>query len=294
MKRQESLRLALNRIFLYLTFFAPVFLVSQPALCAEAPSFKSKLKLSYPLTAERNGIEGVVVGRVLVAENGRPVKAEILKRESPDCWVFDDAVVSALMNASYRPGTRQDVPVRSWLTVPVRFRLKDSSLQPWTAEVYPDNRAEKSYVKMPAKLSRASSLKVAENYGRTYVHILDYKRYRKIREKRTHGPILKLLQKPHYPSNAKLSGTEGTVFVKVSVSRSGIPKKAVIVKHDPFNCKVFDKSAIRAAMRSEYYPAHKNGRAVGGSVTVPIPYFYMQKFPEPVYCEIKNVRNASL
>lgn len=294
MKSQGHLRLALNRIFIYLTLFVPVFLVSQSAICGQSPSFKSKLKFSYPLSAERNGIEGIVVGRVLVAETGRPVKAEILKRESPECWVFDGSVVSALMNASFRPGKRHGVPVTSWLTVPVRFRLKDSSLQPWTAKVYPDNRAEKAYVKMSRKPSHISGLKLRKNYGRTYVEVLDYKKYRAVKEKRTHKPMLKLLQKPYYPSSAKLSGAEGTVFVKVSVRRNGIPKKAVIVKHDPFNCKVFDKSAIRAAMRSAYYPARKNGRAVDGSVTIPVPYFYMQKFPNPVYCEVKNVGNASL
>lgn len=288
MKRQQNLRLAQNRIFIYLALFIPAFLVSQHAQCAEFPSLKSGLNFSYPLSAERNGIEGVVVGKVLVAETGHPVRAEILKRESPECWVFDDAVMSALMNATYRPGKKHGVPVRKWLIVPVRFRLKDGSLQPWEATIYPDNRAVKSYVKMPARLSGISLLEVKENFERTYVEVLDDKKYWEVKEKRTHGPILKLLKKPHYPSKASLSGTEGTVFVKVSVNRNGVPTKAVVVKHDPFNCKVFKKSAISSAMRSEYYPARKNGRAVDGSLTIAVPYFFVQKFPRPIYCEVKK------
>ena len=294
MKRDGYLRLTLNKIFIYLTLFAPVFLVSQPAICGQSPSFKSKLKFCYPLSAERNGIEGVVVGKVLVAETGRPVKAEILKRESPECWVFDDSVISALMTASYKPGKREGVPVMRWLTVPVWFRLKDSSLQPWTAKTYPDNKVEKPYVKVPKKRSRISPLKVKESYGRTYVKVLDYNKFRVVREKRTHKPMLKLLKKPYYPSTAKLSGAEGTVFVKVLVSKNGIPKKAVIVKHDPFNCEVFDKSAIRAAMASEYYPARKNGQRVDGVVTITVPYFYVQKLPMPAYCMVKSVGDVSL
>ncbi len=278
MKRHRYQRLALNNIFIYFFLCIPFFLIAQPGMCEKSPSFTSRVKFNYPLSAERNGIEGVVLGKVLVAESGRPVKAQIIKRESPECWVFDDSVLAALMKASYRPAKMKGVPVRRWFTVPVWFRLKDSSLHPWTAKIYPDNRTEKPYVKMPGKLSRISALKVKENYGRTYVQVLDYKKFRAAKEKRTHRPMLKMLRKPYYPSSAKLTGTEGTVFVKVSVSRNGVPKKAVIVKHDPFNCKVFDKSAIRAAMRSEYYPARKNGRPVNGSVTIPVPYFYTQKY----------------
>lgn len=294
MKHHGYLWLALNRTFVCLLLFIPVFLIAQPVMCEHLPSFKSKLKFWYPLSAERKGIEGVVLGKVLVAETGNPVKAEIIKRESPECWVFDNSVISALMNATYRPGRKNNVPVKRWLVVPVWFRLKDSSLQPWTAKIYPDNRSEKPYMKMPGKLPCFSILRVQESYGRTYVKVLDYRDFQVVKERRTHNPLLKLLKKPYYPSTAKLSGIEGIVFVKVSVNRNGIPKKAVIVEHDPFNCKVFDKSAIRVAMESEYYPARKDGRRVDGSVTISVPYFYVQKFAEPVYWEIKNVSNASL
>lgn len=303
MKRHGYLRLALNRIFIYLTLFVPAFLISQPAICGQSPSFKSKLKFSYPLSAERNGIEGVVVGRVLVAENGRPVKAEILKRESPECWVFDDSVISALMKASYRPGMKDGKPVRRWLTLPVRFRLKDSTLEQWKAKVYPYDKSKKPYVKLPKKQrsSSALTLKLKDNKGRVYVKVLKVKevkdywnKHEAVLKRKNHPAYLKLLKKPYYPSKAKLSGTEGIVYVRVSVNKHGVPRKAVVVKHDPFNCKIFDRSAVKAAMESEYYPARRNGRPVDGSVTIYVPYFYVQKFPRPVYCGIKNVSNASL
>ena len=294
MKRYRYLWLVLDKVLISLLLCAPVLLFTQPAVCEHSPSLKTKLKFRYPLSAERNGIEGVVLGRVLVAENGHPVKAEIIKRSSPECWVFDDSVVSALTKALYRPAMKDGLPVQRWLDVPVWFRLKDSSLQPWTALTYPDTRLEKPYVKIPKKQARMSSLKARESYERTYVKVLNREKFGFLKEKRTHDPALKMLKKPYYPKGARLSGAEGVVFVKVSVSRNGIPKKAVIVKHDPFNCKVFDKSAIKAVMESEFYPARSNGVAVEGKVTIAVPYFYVQKFSEPVYCEIKALGNASL
>ncbi|WP_294344198.1 energy transducer TonB [Prosthecochloris sp.] len=294
MKRYSYLRLALDKVFIFLLLCVPVLLSAQPAMCEHSPSLQSKLKFMYPLSAERNGIEGVLLGRVLVAENGHPVKAEIIKRSSPECWVFDNAVISALTKASYKAATKDGIPVRRWLDVPVWFRLKDSSLQPWTASTSPDVRNEKPFVRIPKKQARILPLEDRKSYERTYVKVLDREKFGLVKEKRTHGPVLKMLEKPYYPKGARLSGAEGVVFVKVSVSRNGTPKKAVIVKHDPFNCKVFDKSAHKAAMESEFYPARSNGVAVDGTVTIAVPYFYVQKFSEPVYCEIKTLGNASL
>ncbi len=91
--------------------------------CETMPAFLDQKKPRYPDIARRAGIEGKVVVSVLIAENGKPIKATVIKRIPADCTVFDDAALEALMKSSYTPGIQNGSPVKVWLTVPMRFKL---------------------------------------------------------------------------------------------------------------------------------------------------------------------------
>jgi TonB family protein len=75
--------------------------------------------------------------------------------------------------------------------------------------------------------------------------------------------------KPHYPTIAKLKGTEGKVYVKVYVNAEGKPLSAVILKSDN---KVFNQPSIDAAAKFKFSPAMKDNKPVGAWVVLPFKY----------------------
>ncbi|UZJ40738.1 energy transducer TonB [Prosthecochloris sp. SCSIO W1101] len=79
-------------------------------------------------------------------------------------------------------------------------------------------------------------------------------------------------RKPRYPSSARRAGIEGKVFVSVLISEKGKPIKAKIMKREPSDQKVFDKSAVEAVMKSTYSPGIQHGRPVKVWLMIPIRF----------------------
>lgn len=92
--------------------------------CEIMPAFVKQKKPRYPDMARRARIEGRVIVSVLISENGRPIKAEIVKRIPSDQTVFDNSAIECVMNSTYSPGIQNNTPVKVWLTVPIRFELQ--------------------------------------------------------------------------------------------------------------------------------------------------------------------------
>ncbi len=76
----------------------------------------------YPSAARRAGREGVVVLRVLVAENGSAASVSV--RETSGYDDFDNAAVQAVKKWRFSPARRAGQPVPSFHDVKVRFRLE--------------------------------------------------------------------------------------------------------------------------------------------------------------------------
>ncbi|NUQ80088.1 MAG: energy transducer TonB [Bacteroidetes bacterium] len=75
----------------------------------------------YPEIAKRAGIEGTVVIRAAINEKGDVIKAVVAKGIGAGC---DEAATEAVMKAKFKPGSQRGKPVKVWLTIPVRFKLK--------------------------------------------------------------------------------------------------------------------------------------------------------------------------
>ena len=88
------------------------------------PTFRRQVKPRYPEYARRAGIEGKVFVSVLISGRGKPIKAQIMKREPEDRTVFDQAAIDAVMKSRYTPGIQNGRPVKVWLTLPIRFTLR--------------------------------------------------------------------------------------------------------------------------------------------------------------------------
>jgi protein TonB len=93
--------------------------------CQNPPTVVSTPRLVYPEMARIAGLEGRVFVRVLISEEGRPMKAEIVKRIPADQTVFDKEAVRIAMETKYTAGQQNGRRVRVWMTIPVRFTLHE-------------------------------------------------------------------------------------------------------------------------------------------------------------------------
>ncbi len=88
------------------------------------PDYKSNPKPRYPMIARRKGYEGTVRLRVYVLESGDAGAVELEK--SSNYEILDRSAIEAINRWIFIPGKRNGVPVASWVTVPVKFRLTNT------------------------------------------------------------------------------------------------------------------------------------------------------------------------
>jgi protein TonB len=74
----------------------------------------------YPEMAKKAGIEGRVVVKGLVNEEGRVTFVEIIQSTNP---IFDEPARQAAMGFLFKPGMQRDRPVKVWMAIPFRFQL---------------------------------------------------------------------------------------------------------------------------------------------------------------------------
>ncbi len=75
---------------------------------------------AYPSLARDAGVQGEVVIRALVGEDGRVRKAIVARGPA----ILGEAAAAAVRGALFRPGLQNDRPVKCWVLVPVRFSLE--------------------------------------------------------------------------------------------------------------------------------------------------------------------------
>lgn len=82
-------------------------------------------------------------------------------------------------------------------------------------------------------------------------------------------PVLVAYEAPGYPEDAKRSGLEGSVMVKVLVGADGsIEETAVLESTDP----VFEGPALAAAATCEFKPARLDGEPTKSRVAIPYQF----------------------
>ena len=91
--------------------------------CEKMPSFLEQKKPLYPEAARIAGITGKVVVKVLIGEEGRPLKAIVLKRIPEECTAFDRVALKSVLESTYSPGVQNGRAVKVWCVIPISFRL---------------------------------------------------------------------------------------------------------------------------------------------------------------------------
>ncbi|HID11316.1 MAG TPA: energy transducer TonB [Candidatus Latescibacteria bacterium] len=75
----------------------------------------------YPEIARKAGIAGTVFVKILVGKDGRPEEVEFIKGPR----IFREVALEAAWEFVFSPAKQNDRPVRVWVIVPIRFRLRD-------------------------------------------------------------------------------------------------------------------------------------------------------------------------
>lgn len=85
------------------------------------PPTTLRLEPRFPEMARRlNKDRATVIVKVLVDENGRAVEAEVIGKKSG--FGFDAEALRAVRKATFRPPTKDGVPVKLWYTLTVQFK----------------------------------------------------------------------------------------------------------------------------------------------------------------------------
>ena len=87
----------------------------------ESPTPLVKTPPMYPVALERQGMEGEVEARLLLAKDGSVMRVEITSSSPKN--VFDDAAQRALSTWKFAPATYQGKPLKAWVTQRVVFKL---------------------------------------------------------------------------------------------------------------------------------------------------------------------------
>lgn len=80
--------------------------------------------LVYPEIGRKAGVEAHVIVGVLINQQGNPEKTQILKSSNSSIG-FDQNAETALMKMKWKPAFQRDQPTKVWMSIPIRFRLRD-------------------------------------------------------------------------------------------------------------------------------------------------------------------------
>jgi protein TonB len=85
------------------------------------PSGGYQVKPRYPDSARRRGVEGTVIIKAYVTEQGRVEQVQV--ERSAGHSDLDQAAVEAVERWRFEPARRGRQPIAMWVSIPVRFIL---------------------------------------------------------------------------------------------------------------------------------------------------------------------------
>ncbi|WP_372370807.1 TonB family protein [Candidatus Uabimicrobium sp. HlEnr_7] len=85
------------------------------------PKLRKKLPIDYPKMARRLRLSGKLLLRIQILKDGTVGQIEMLKGSG--MRMLDQAAKKSVKRWQFVPATKNDVPVNSWIKVPIAFRL---------------------------------------------------------------------------------------------------------------------------------------------------------------------------
>ena len=95
------------------------------AAASTSVSYLDNPKPHYPESARQDQQQGLVVLRVLISSEGRPIDIRIDRGSG--FRALDTAAVAGVKRWSFIPATQNQKAIEAWITIPIRFRLDDNA-----------------------------------------------------------------------------------------------------------------------------------------------------------------------
>ena len=86
------------------------------------PRLTRRGSVPYPVLARNQRIQGTVITSVLVSETGGVIDVKVIRGVNPPVGL-NEAAVQTMRRSTFAPATKDGVRVKSYLTVPVEFKL---------------------------------------------------------------------------------------------------------------------------------------------------------------------------
>jgi len=78
-------------------------------------------RVQYPDMARRNGIEGQVLVGALISKSGSIEKIQVIDSDNE---MLNESAIRAVRETTFTPAKQNGQPVRLWVRIPIRFRLR--------------------------------------------------------------------------------------------------------------------------------------------------------------------------
>ncbi|MEM8908056.1 MAG: TonB family protein, partial [Bacteroidota bacterium] len=223
--------------------------------------------IKYPKAARRANVQGTVVARFIVDQNGKVVHPEIVKSIDENC---DEAVLAVVRQMpTWIPGEKDGEKVNVYFNLPIRFKLDDD--QTLTEAPEPDQALPNAISKLHV-IGHVPDLKVHQKVDQMPLYgdcwNLNDAQERQLCSQKT---MLQFIYEAlHYPKAAAKANIEGTVVVKFVIDQKGKVVKPEIVQSIGGGC---DKEVLRVVqMMEDWHPGQHQGTAVAVAMTLPIKF----------------------
>src|SRR5215472_1323582 len=205
-------------------------------------------KPSYPIEAERQGVQGTVWIHLLISETGDVEKTDVISGD-PD---LARAAQEAMKKWKFKPYIRNGKPAKVSTKMSFDFAFKDNITE---SSVPPDSPANAS--PSPAE---AAGTPDGESSGSPAQRL-------RISSGLAHRLLLHDVA-PTYPLEARRRQIQGTVVLQATIGKDGLIQNLKVLSGDP----ILVKAAQGAVEQWRYRPYVLNGNPVEVETTIKIQF----------------------
>jgi TonB family protein len=234
--------------------------------------------IKYPAEARKAGIQGRVIVKFTVLEDGTVAKTKIARDIGGGCGAAALKVINALPKMI--PGQKDGKAVAVEMTIPVSFKLEGDVKKSPKVEKKTSEDTSKD-VTVVGFAANQNSTKVVEGKERVYKVVEEMPRFKnevceqmedqKERKSCSESEMLKFLYSNiKYPKAAKEAEINGRVIAKFVVQKDGSIAKAEVLRDIGGGCG--DEVLRIINSMPEWIPGKQKGEAVNVSYVLPISF----------------------
>ncbi len=214
--------------------------------------------IKYPAEARENNIQGTVVARFLIDEEGKIIDPKIVRSIGGGC---DEEVLRVIGTMpDFIPGRHKGKAVKVVFNLPVKFKLEGKAKEKET--IVDESDSKPRFPGCEKETTEEAKNQCATN------NLINF-----------------LVSHIKYPQDAREKGIEGVVALQFVVGKNGVLKKPELLKSVGYGC---DEEVLRVfnIMRTEIDPWEpgqmENGDKVAVKYTLPVAFRLQAKEKEKI------------